>query len=240
MPAFLDLDDPVEPSMRSADRPRRGGRGGGAGRARHHQFRRRFRQLVAQPSRCWRPAAGFAGHYTRSNHSVSATAIAGTGTGMQRDYDYSSAVHGADLEDPAALGRRAAERALARLNPARPKTAKLPVVFDPRVSGSFLGHLVRRHQRRRDRARHLLPEGQPGRSGSSRRASASSTIRCACAAGAPARSTARASPAQRRAFIEDGVLTSWILDTRSANQLGLKTTGHAGGHSAISTSQPAR
>jgi PmbA protein len=78
---------------------------------------------------------GFLGEYTRSSHGVSATAIAGVGTGMQRDYDYSAAAHGADLEDPAALGKRAAERALARMNPARPKTAKMPIVFDPRVAG---------------------------------------------------------------------------------------------------------
>ena len=84
---------------------------------------------------------GFAGFYTRSNHGVSATAIAGTGTDMQRDYDFSSAAHAADLDDPAALGRKAAERALARLHPTRPKTARLPVLFDPRVAGSMLGHL---------------------------------------------------------------------------------------------------
>ncbi|MBD0274202.1 MAG: TldD/PmbA family protein, partial [Acetobacteraceae bacterium] len=85
---------------------------------------------------------GFAGEYRRTSHSISVTALAGQGTAMERDYDYSYAVHLSDLEDPAALGRRAGERAVARLNPRRPKTAKLPVVYDPRVAGSLLGHLA--------------------------------------------------------------------------------------------------
>ena len=61
---------------------------------------------------------------------------------MQRDYDYHSTVHLADLDDPAAIGRSAGERALARLNPTRPATARLPVVYDPRVAGGLLGHLA--------------------------------------------------------------------------------------------------
>jgi PmbA protein len=171
---------------------------------------------------------GFAGAYPRSFHGVSATAIAGTGVGMQRDYDSSSAGHGADLEDPAALGRSAAERALARLNPVRPKTGRLPVLFHPRVAGSFLGHLAG-----------AINGASIARGTSFLKDSLESQV---FAAGIniiddPLRVRGRRSrpfdregqPATRRAFIEDGRLTSWILDTRSANQLGLKTTGNAGG-----------
>jgi len=87
-------------------------------------------------------SAGFAGRHVRTSHSISASALAGAGTGMQRDYDYHSTVHLADLDDPAIIGRSAGERAVARLNPARPQTAKLPIVYDPRVAGSLLGHLA--------------------------------------------------------------------------------------------------
>ena len=87
-------------------------------------------------------SAGFAGRTMRSGYSISATALAGSGTAMQRDYDYSSAVHLADLEDPQKIGRTAGERAVARMNPTRPKTGKLAVVFDPRVAASLLGHLA--------------------------------------------------------------------------------------------------
>src|ERR1700750_2445464 len=87
-------------------------------------------------------SAGFAGRHARTNHSVSATALAGSGTAMQRDYDYHSTVHLSALDDPATIGHSAGERAVVRLNPTRPKTAKLPVVYDPRVAGSLLGHFA--------------------------------------------------------------------------------------------------
>ena len=65
-------------------------------------------------------SAGFAGRFSRTSHSLSATALAGEGTGMQRDYDFTSAVHLADLED-AALRAHGGERAVTRLNPIVPK-----------------------------------------------------------------------------------------------------------------------
>jgi PmbA protein len=171
---------------------------------------------------------GFAGHYTRSSHSVSATAIAGAGTGMQRDYDYSSAVHGEDLDDPTLLGKRAADQALARLNPSRPKTAKLPVVFDPRVSSSLLGHLTGAiNGASIARGTSFLKDKLGAQIFASNITIYDDPLRVR-----GQRSRAFDGEGQRgekRAFVEAGVLTSWILDTRSANQLGLKTTGHAGG-----------
>ncbi|MDU1669159.1 MAG: TldD/PmbA family protein, partial [Bradyrhizobium sp.] len=85
---------------------------------------------------------GFHGAYLRSSQSISTTAISGEGTGMERDYDYTAAPHGADLLAPAAVGRSAGERAVARANPRKVATCQVPVVFDPRVSGSLVGHLV--------------------------------------------------------------------------------------------------
>ena len=87
-------------------------------------------------------SAGFAGHLAHTRHSVSATALAGTGTDMQRDYDYHTTIHLTDLDDPTAIGHSAGARAVARLHPIRAKTAKLPIVYDPRVAGSLLGHLA--------------------------------------------------------------------------------------------------
>ena len=158
---------------------------------------------------------------------------------MQRDYDSSSALHGADLDDPASSAATPPPALWRGSTRAARKRRKLPILFDPRVSGSFLGHLSSRHLRRLDRARHLLPEGCLGQPFSR----PASTI-----IDDPLRVRGRRSrpfdregqPASAARFIEDGVLTSWILDTRSANQLGLKTTGHAGGHSAISTWRLAR
>ena len=139
---------------------------------------------------------GFAGGFSRTSHSVSATALAGAGTRMQRDYDYSSAVHLDDLENAAAIGRSAGERAISRLNPSRPRTAKLPVVYDPRVAGGLLGHLsgainggsVARGTTflKEKLGARIFPPGSP-----------CMTIRCDDAAFARARSMARACPPRR-------------------------------------------
>jgi PmbA protein len=174
--------------------------------------------------------AGFAGGYARTSHSVSATALAGEGTGMQRDYDYHSATFLADLEDAAAIGRRAGEQAVARLNPRRPATAKLPVLFDPRVAGGLIGHLAG-----------AISGAGVARGTSFLKDSLGERI---YAAGIyiydeprrlrGARSKpfdAEGVPTANSTLIEDGVLTTWLLDSRSARQLGLKTNGHSNGGS---------
>ncbi|HEY0301182.1 MAG TPA: DNA gyrase modulator, partial [Rhizomicrobium sp.] len=85
---------------------------------------------------------GFRGAYLGSSHGLSMTAIAGEGTGMERDYDYSSVRHASDLEAPEKIGRTAGERAIERLNPRKVTTRKVPVVFDPRVANSLVSHLA--------------------------------------------------------------------------------------------------
>jgi len=171
-------------------------------------------------------SAGFAGAYTRTGHSVSASVLAGEGTAMQRDYDYHSAVHLSDLDDPAAIGHSAGERAVSRLNPVRPKTGRMPVVYDPRVSSSLVSHfssaingasVTRGTTFLKDKmGAKLFRDGifiqdDPRRV----RGSRSGTF------------DGEGVPTRPRALIEDGVLTTWLLDSRSAKQLGLRTTGHA-------------
>jgi PmbA protein len=171
-------------------------------------------------------SAGFAGAFARSSHSVSASVIAGTGTSMQRDYDYHGTVHLADLDAPEKIGHGAGERAVSRLNPIRPKTGRMPVVYDPRVSNSLVGHLsgaingssvARGTSFLKDRmGQKLFAAGIFIRDDPRRvRGARSWTF------------DAEGVPTRPRAFIEDGVLTSWVLDSRSARQLGLRTTGHA-------------
>ncbi len=171
-------------------------------------------------------SAGFAGRYVRTSHSVSATALAGSGVDMQRDYDFSTTVHLTDLEDPAEIGRLAGERAVQRLHPTRPRTARLPVMYDPRVASSLLGHLVgaingaaivRGTSFLRDRlgkpvfGRDIQVHDEPRR-----------------ARGLRSRPfDAEGVPTQNCTIIRDGVLTTWLLDSRSARQLGLQSTGHA-------------
>ncbi len=87
-------------------------------------------------------STGFHGSYLRSSQGISATAISGEGTGMERDYDFTSALHATDLLSPETVGRSAGERTVKRANPRKVETCKVPVVFDPRVASSLVGHLV--------------------------------------------------------------------------------------------------
>ena len=169
---------------------------------------------------------GFSGRYARTSHSISASVLAGAGTDMQRDYDYHGVVFLEDLDDPAAIGHSAGERAVARMNPTKPKTGQMPVVYDPRVSGSLLGHLsgaingasvARGTSFLKDRmGSRILREGlhvtdDPRR----RRGLRSRPFDGEGVATGPL------------VLVEDGVLRSWVLDGRSARQLGLVTNGHA-------------
>ena len=169
---------------------------------------------------------GFSGRYARTSHSVSASVLAGTGTGMQRDYDAHSVVHLHDLDDAAAIGHSAGERAVARLNPTKPKTARMPVIYDPRVSGSLLGHLsgaingasvARGTSFLKDRMdTRILREGLHV-TDDPRRARG---LRSRPFDGEGVLTTPLV-------LVEDGMLRSWVLDGRSARQLGLSTNGHA-------------
>src|SRR5580692_11652116 len=85
---------------------------------------------------------GFHGAAMNSHHSISMSAIAGSGTAMETDYDYTSTLHAADLESATTIGRSAGERAVKRLNPRKVTTRRVPVVFDTRVAGSLIGHLA--------------------------------------------------------------------------------------------------
>ncbi len=85
---------------------------------------------------------GFIGSIARSSHGLSASVIAGANGAMERDYEFASVVRAADLPDPATLGRQAAERAARRLRPHKVKSQAVPVVFEPRVAGSMIRHLV--------------------------------------------------------------------------------------------------
>jgi PmbA protein len=171
-------------------------------------------------------STGFSGAYLGSRHGVSMQAIAGEGTGMEQDYDFSSALHAADLRDPAEIGRSAGERAVRRLNPKKVATKRVPVVFDPRAANSLVGHLssaingsavARKTSFLKDRlGEQIFAPGiriidDPLR----RRGLRSHPFDAEGVAG------------ERRALVDDGRLTTWILDCATARELGLKTTGHA-------------
>jgi PmbA protein len=169
---------------------------------------------------------GFANSYEVSSSTISASVLAGGSDGMERDYDYSSAVYASDLRSPEDIGRSAGERTVRRLGARKMPTGKLPVVFDPRISGGLLGHLAgainggsisRGTSFLKDKmGQQIFPKGFTVIDDPHRQRGLRSK---------PCDGEGLAN--QRRAFIEDGVLTSWVLDLRSARQLGLESTGHA-------------
>jgi PmbA protein len=171
-------------------------------------------------------SGGFRGAYLNSGQSVSMTAIAGEGTGMERDYDYSSALHSADLEAAEKVGRTAGERTVERLNPRKVETKRVPVVFDRRVAGSLVGHLAGAINGASVARKTSFLKGKLGE----RLFKAGIAI-----VDDPRRKRGlRSRPFDaegvatgRLAVIEDGVLKSWFLDSATARELGFKTTGHA-------------
>jgi len=169
---------------------------------------------------------GFRGSYLTSRHSLAMSAIAGEGTAMERDYDFSSSLHATDLDPAEQIGRSAGERAVARLNPRKVATKRVPVVFDRRIAGGLIGHLAgaingaavaRKTSFLRDKLGEQL--FKPG-------------IRII---DDPLRKRGQRSRpfdgegvvARAQAIVDDGVLKTWLLDSATARELNLATTGHA-------------
>lgn len=169
---------------------------------------------------------GFSGGYESTGHSLSTVAISGSGTGMERDYDYDSRIHLSDMRDAAEIGRIAGERAVARHGARKPKTGTYPVLFDERIASSLIGHLLSASNGAmiargsswllgKD-GKQVLPEGMdlietPHRP----RVSGSRLF------------DGEGLPTADRKIIDDGVLTGWTLDLATARKLGLQSTASA-------------
>ncbi len=169
---------------------------------------------------------GFRGAYLGSRHGVSMTAIAGDGTGMERDYDYSSALHASDLESPEKIGLTAGARAIERLNPRKITTRKVPVVFDPRVANTLVGHLASAANGASvARKTSFLKDKMGVQLFASGIRIIDDPLRKRGVRSHPFDGEGVAG--KKLALVDDGVLRSWILDSSTARELGLVTTGHA-------------
>lgn len=170
---------------------------------------------------------GFTGTYEVSQHSIVAQIIAGEGTGMEGDYDYTVCVHADDLEDAEVVGRRAGERAVRRLNPGNAKTEQVPVVFDPRVAGGILRHMTGAISGPAiTRGTSFLKDSMGEQIFAPGIAIIDDPLRPRGLRSRPF--DGEGLPVGKTAIIEDGKLTTWLLDLASARQLGLSATGHAG------------
>ncbi len=169
---------------------------------------------------------GFARSYSLSHNSFSVAVLAGEGTHMERDYDYSGAVYASDLRTPEEVGLLAAERAISRLGARKVDTCAVPIVFSDRVARGLLSHLIGAisgptvargtsflkdslHQQIFAPGIRIIDDPHRPRGLRSRPCDAE---------GLPTRTIA---------LVDDGVLQTWLLDLRSSRQLGLASTGHA-------------
>ncbi len=171
-------------------------------------------------------SSGFFGSYAGTSHSIGVALLAGEGTLMERDYDSASARHAGDLKSAAAIGQEAGEKAVRRLGPRKVKSQAVPVVFHPDEAAGLLGHfagaisgasIARGVSFLKDRlgeavfAQNISIIDDPHR----RRGLRSKPFDGEGVAN------------KRRALIDQGRLTTWLLDCASARQLGLISTGHA-------------
>lgn len=169
---------------------------------------------------------GFHGAYLGSRYGISMTAIAGEGTAMERDYDYSSTLHAADLDAPEKVGRKAGERAVERLNPRKASTGRVPVVFDPRIAGSLVSHLANAvNGAAIARKTSFLMEKLGQQIFAKGIRIIDDPLRKRGQRSRPFDGEGVAG--RRLAIVEDGILTTWLLDCVTARELGHKTTGHA-------------
>jgi PmbA protein len=169
---------------------------------------------------------GFSGGYRRSGYSLSCSVLAGEGTGMERDYEWSSAVHFEDLMAPAKVGRNAGKFVVERLNPKKAPNARLPVVYDRRISGGLIGHLAGAiNGRSVARGTSFLKDKMDAQIFAKGIRVLDNPHRKRGLGSRPF--DAEGLPTRRHAVIDDGVLTTWLLDLAAARQLNLKPTGHA-------------
>lgn len=169
---------------------------------------------------------GFSGGYARTDRGLTCVAISGTGTGMERDYDYDSRVFQADLRDADEIGTMAATRAAERAGARKPKTGAYPVLFDERIASSLIGSLLqaasgtmiaRGSSWLRDAlGQQVLPKGLSLVEDPLRPRGASSR-----------KFDAEGLATAKRAIVDDGMLTGWTLDLATARKLGMQSTANA-------------
>jgi len=169
---------------------------------------------------------GFAGGYHGSSHSISASVVAGDGADKQRDSSWRHTRHRSDLAPAAEIGAEAGERAAARLRPGKLRSGPMPVVFDPRVSSSIIGHLISAMSGSAiARRSSFLLEHRDAQL-------FDPALRIVDNPHAPRGTRSRpfdgeGLPTASRNLVEDGRVTGWLMDSASARQLGELPTGHA-------------
>jgi len=168
----------------------------------------------------------FAESYPSSNFSVSVSVLAGSGTNMERDYDYTSARHRNNLTDAAAVGLSAAQRTLKRLNPRKVATCQVPIVYDPRVSKNLVGIFAGAISGSAIARGASFLKDSMGKEIFAKGVTIIDDPHIKRGLGSKP-FDAEGVKNNKLLLLQNGVLKSWLLDMRTANKLKLETTGRA-------------
>ena len=169
---------------------------------------------------------GFKAAYSASSHSLSVSVLAGEGGGMERAYDWSSTVHLSDLRSAQDIGRTAGQRAVARLGAKKLSTRQVPVVFDHRVSSGLVSNLLSAINGAAIARGTSFLKDSLGAEIFSKGVSIVEDPFIKRGLRSRLFDAEGLLPTHKR-LIDDGRLTTWLLDLRSARQLGLAPTGNA-------------
>ncbi len=222
----LDLEDPVEPPVEEIQAraaaaeeamlsvPGVSANSEGAGAA----WGRSSLSVVA--------SNGVSASYRRTGSNITAVALAGEGTGMERDYYFHRAVHAADLEAAADIGRKAGERAVRALGARKIKSQQVPILFDRRVAGGLVGHFAGAiNGQAIARGTSFLRESLGEQIFAAGIEIVDDPRRIRGLASAPF--DGEGLPAEPLTLVADGVLQQWLLNLATARQLGLESNGRA-------------
>tara|TARA_B100001179_G_C18592480_1_gene405396 strand:- start:203 stop:1555 length:1353 start_codon:yes stop_codon:yes gene_type:complete len=169
---------------------------------------------------------GFAKDYCGTMASISCQIISGTNSDMQQDYEYTSARFWKNLDNPKLVGKLAAEKCLKKMYPKKINSTRCPVIFDPCVGNSLIGHLasaisgssvVRKSSFLKDKMNEkIFPDDIT---------IIDDPLKLEGLASSPF--DAEGVKSQKMNIVENGVLKHWLLDNASAKQLNMVTTGNA-------------
>ncbi|XQU70046.1 metalloprotease PmbA [Cupriavidus sp. H18C1] len=180
---------------------------------------------------------GFVGGYPYSRHFVSCAPIAGSGSGMQRDDWYSSKRAPEALAEPEAIGRYAAERALARLHARKLSTRRCPVLFEAPLAAGLLGAFVQAVSGGALYRKSTFLYDTLGKAVFAPHIDIHERPHVPGAMGS-APFDEEGVKTRARDVVRDGVVEGYFLSTYSARKLGMQTTGNAGGsHNLALTSK---
>ena len=179
---------------------------------------------------------GFSNGYNKSSYAIVSSAISGHESKMERDYAFEQRVYLEDLPQPETVGILAAKRATMMQGAKKPITGNYPVIFNERISGSLVGHILAAINGE------AISRGTSWLLNSINSRIVPENVSLIEDPHLPRLSGSRPFDAEglltkKKSFIENGILMGWVLDLKTSRQLGLNSSANAS-RSAASPPSP--